>query len=160
MALRRDHGSTMRSETTADLPAGHSAPRTPPVSKARLRTAQVMSLLPALFLLLDGAMKLGKPDFVVQATVELGYAESAIVPIGVVLLACTILYLLPRTAVLGAILLTGYLGGAVATHVRAGKGAFEILFPVAFGVLVWGGLWLRDARLRTLVPRRDPVAPG
>jgi len=145
----------MRSETTADLTAGQQAPLIPP-SKATLRTGQLMGFLPALFLFLDGAMKLGKPDFVVQATVELGYAESAIVPIGVVLLACTILYLLPRTTVLGAILLTGYLGGAVATHVRAGKGAFEILFPVAFGGLLWGGLWLRDDRLRALVPtRRD-----
>jgi hypothetical protein len=113
-----------------------------------------MSGLPALFLLVDGAMKLVKPEFVVKATVELGYAESVILPLGVVLVACTILYLIPRTAVLGAILLTGYLGGAVATHVRAGQGAFEILFPVVFGALLWGGLVLRDDRLRALVPLR------
>lgn len=114
-----------------------------------------MSTLPALFLLLDGAMKLIKPEPVVSATVELGYSETVIVPLGVVLLACTILYLIPRTAVLGAILLTGYLGGAVATHVRAGQGPFEILFPVIFGALLWGGLVLRDDRLRTLIPLRD-----
>src|SRR5262245_26056614 len=90
----------------------------------------LMSALPALFLLVDGAMKLAKPEVVVKATTELGYAEAVILPLGVVLLACTILYLIPQTAVLGAILLTGYLGGAVATHVRAGQGPFEIFFPV------------------------------
>ena len=114
-----------------------------------------MSALPALFLLVDGAMKLVKPEVVVKATVELGYAESVIVPLGVVLLTCTILYMIPPTAVLGAILLTGYLGGAVATHVRAGQGPFEILFPVVFGALLWGGLMLRNERLRILIPMRN-----
>jgi hypothetical protein len=128
---------------------------TVPVSKKRLWAGRVLSGLPALFLLVDGAMKLVKPEAVVNATVELGYAEAVIVPLGVVLLACTILYLVPRTAVLGAILLTGYLGGAVATHVRAGQGPFEILFPVILGALLWGGLVLRDDRLRALILRRD-----
>src|SRR5437773_7326421 len=99
------------------------------VSKGALWTGWVMSALPALFLLFDGAMKLVKPDFVVEATVRLGYPESVIVPLGVVLLACTVLYLVPATSVLGAILLTGYLGGAVATHVRHEDTPFEILFP-------------------------------
>jgi len=108
-----------------------------------------------LFLLVDGAMKLVKPEVVVKATVELGYAETVIVPLGVVLLACTILYLVPSTAVFGAILLTGYLGGAVATQVRAGQGPFAILFPVVFGVLLWGGLTLRDDRLHRLIFQRD-----
>lgn len=94
-----------------------------------------MSALPALFLLVDSAMKLVKPEVVIKATVELGYAESVIVPLGIVLLTCIILYLIPRTAVLGAVLLTGYLGGAVAIHVRAGQALFEILFPVVFGIL-------------------------
>src|SRR5262245_19647270 len=125
-----------------------------PASKAVLWTGRIMSALPALFLLVDGAMKLVKPEVVVTTTVQLGYGESAILPIGVVLLACTIAYLIPQTAVLGAILLTGYLGGAVATHVRAGHGPFEILFPVAFGALLWGGLVLRDNRLRALLPLR------
>lgn len=125
-----------------------------PSSKARRWIGLVMGTLPALFLLLDGAMKLAKPEPVVKATVELGFAESVIVPLGVVLLACTALYLIPKTAVLGAILLTGYLGGAVATHVHAGHGPFEILFPVVFGALLWGGLVLRDDRLRALVPLR------
>jgi hypothetical protein len=72
-----------------------------------------------------------------------------------VLLACTVLYVLPRTAVLGAILLTGYLGGAVASHVRVGEGWFPTLFPAIFGALLWGGLYLRDSRLRQLLPLRN-----
>jgi hypothetical protein len=124
------------------------------VSKKAHWGGWVLGGLPALFLLLDAAMKLAKPDFVVEATTKLGYSESVIVPLGIVLLTSTVLYLVPRTAVLGAILLTGYLGGAVDAHVRAGEGAFEVLFPVVFGVLLWGGLYLRDARLRALVPLR------
>jgi hypothetical protein len=73
-------------------------------------------------------------------------------PIGVVLIICTVLYLLPVTSVLGAILLTGYLGGAVATQVRADQGAFAIIFPVIIGALIWGGLYFRDHRLRNLIP--------
>src|SRR5215472_6133844 len=118
--------------------------QTSSVSKGMFWAGWVMSALPALFLLVDGAMKLVKPEVVVKTTVELGYAETVILPLGVVLLACTILYLIPRTAVLGAVLLPGYLGGAVATHVRAGQGPFEILFPVLFGALLWGGLYLRN----------------
>ena len=131
-----------------------SGTQTVAVPKTRLWPGRIMSALPALFLLVDGAMKLVKPEVVVKTTVELGYAETVILPLGVVLLACTILYLIPRTAVLGAILLTGYLGGAVATQVRAGLGLFEILFPVVLGVLLWGGLVLGDDRLRTLLPLR------
>jgi len=113
-----------------------------------------MSGLPALFLLVDGGMKLFKPPVVVEATVQLGYPESAIVGIGVVLLICTILYLIPRTAILGAILLTGYLGGAVATQVRVSAVLFNIIFPVVVGALLWGGLWLRDRELHDLLPVR------
>lgn len=130
----------------------------PAVSKSALWAGRILSALPALFLLFDGAMKLVKPTFVVEATVKLGFPESVIVPLGIVVLVCTILYLLPATAILGAILLTGYLGGAVATHVHAGHGAFEILFPVIFGILLWGGLVLRDPRLRLLLPWRRPGA--
>jgi len=82
----------------------------------------------------------------------LPFPESALAGVGIVLLACTILYLIPRTAVLGAILLIGYLGGAVATQVRAGSGLFESFFPVILGALVWGGLFLRDARVREHIP--------
>jgi hypothetical protein len=98
-------------------------------------------------------MKLFKPAFVVEATVRLGYPERVIFGIGVVLLVCTLIYLIPRTAIFGAILLTGYLGGAVATHVRAEQGWFEILFPVVIGILLWIGLALRDDRVRTLFAR-------
>ena len=86
-----------------------------PISKGMLRAGWIMSALPALFLLVDGGMKLAKPAIVVQTTVQLGYPESVILGLGIVLLGCTVLYLIPRTSVLGAILLTGYLGGAVAT---------------------------------------------
>ena len=124
------------------------------VSKKRLWAGRIISALPTLFLLMDGAMKLAKPRQVVEATVQLGYPESVILPLGIVLLACTVLYVIPRTSVLGAILLTGYLGGAVATHVRVGEGWFPVLLPVVFGVLIWGGLYLRDDRLRALIPLR------
>jgi DoxX-like family len=108
--------------------------------------------LPALFLLLDAAMKLVKPGFVVEATGDLGFPESVIVPLGIVLAGCTILYLIPRTAALGAILLTGYLGGAIAAHVRHEDGWFPIVFCAVFGALLWSGLLLRDARLRAVLP--------
>jgi DoxX-like family len=116
----------------------------------------IVSALPALFLLMDAVGKLVKPAPVIEGTIGLGYQESVIVPLGVVLLVCTILYIVPKTTVLGAILLTGYLGGAVATHVRIANPLFtHQLFPVYLGVLIWLGLWLRDARVRNLLPLRD-----
>ena len=116
-------------------------------------TGRVMSTLVVLFLLMDGVMKLIKPEVVVKGTLELGYPESVIVALGVVLLVSIILYAIPRTSVLGAILVTGYLGGAVATHLRVGNPLFShTLFPVYFGVLLWGGLYLRDLRVRALLP--------
>jgi DoxX-like family len=124
----------------------------PTVTSSELWAGRIMSLLPALFLILDAVMKLVKPAFVVDATVQLGYGENVIVPIGAVLLVITILYLIPRTAVLGAILLTGYLGGAVNTHVRVGAEIFPIVFAIVFGVLIWGGLYLRDPRVSSLIP--------
>ena len=131
-----------------------SATQPAPVSKKTPWTGIIISALSALFLLVDGAMKLAKPSFVVEGTIKYGYSESVIVPLGIVLIASTITYMIPRTAVLGAILLTGYLGGAVNTHVHAGEGWFPILFPVIFGALIWGGLYLRDERLRDLLPLR------
>jgi hypothetical protein len=125
------------------------------VSKKRLWAGRILSGLPALFLLLDGAAKLFKPAPVVEGTIKLGYSESTIVPLGIVLLASAALYLIPRTAVLGAILLTGYLGGAVATHVRVGDPLFtHTLFPVYFGILLWAGLYLRDEHLYAALPLR------
>ena len=97
-------------------------------------------------------MKLWKPAVVVEATLKLGYLESDIVGIGVLLLTCTLLYIFPRTSILGAILLTGYLGGAVASQLRAGNGWFNVVFPVIFGAVVWSGLWLRDISVRNLLP--------
>jgi DoxX-like family len=130
------------------------------VSKGMLWAGWIMSALPSLFLLVDGVMKLLKPAIVTETTVQLGYPESVILGLGIVLLACTLLYLISRSAVLGAILLTGYLGGAVATHVRVSAGLFEILFPVIFGALLWGGLFLRDERLRELIPLRTQLRPA
>lgn len=125
------------------------------VSKKALWAGRIISALPVLFLLMDGIMKLVKPPLVVEGTVKLGYQESVIVPLGIVLLTCVVLYVIPQTAVLGAILLTGYLGGAVATHVRVGDPlATHVLFPVYLGMLIWLGLYLRDGRLRALVPLR------
>jgi hypothetical protein len=139
----------MKMATTTE--AIHLDMRNQAISNRALWAGRIISTLPALFLLIDGIMKLVKPRVVVDATVQLGYPESVIVGIGIVLLACTILYLIPRTAVLGAILLTGYLGGAVATHVRISGPLFNIIFPVILGAMLWGGLYLRDKRVRSLV---------
>jgi len=127
------------------------------VSKKALWAGRIVSALPVLFLLMDGIMKLIKTAPVVEATVKLGYPVTTIVPIGIVLLTCTVLYVIPRTSIIGAILLTGYLGGAVASHVRVGDPLFtHVLFPVYLGVMIWLGLYLRDNRLRSLVPLRSP----
>src|SRR5262249_16008626 len=129
--------------------------KTVSVSKRSLWAGRIISALPVLFLLVDAVMKLAKGDVVIKTTLGLGYAETVIVPLGIVLLACVDIYLIPRTAALGAILLTGYLGGAVATQVRAGQGLFEIFFPVVIGTLLWGGLALRNHRLHALIPLRN-----
>ncbi len=129
-------------------------PETINISKKRIWAGRILSGWAALFFLMDGGMKLFKPPVVVKSTVQLGYPESAIVGIGIVLLACTILYLIPRTAIFGAVLLTGYLGGAVASQFRVGAPWFNILFPVAFGCFVWGGLYLRDKRLKSVLASR------
>jgi hypothetical protein len=120
-----------------------------PVSKKRLWVGRVLGALVVLFLLFDGIIKVMRIAPVLQAFARLGYPDSLAVSIGILLLACTALYAIPRTSVLGAILLTAYLGGATATHVRAGE---PFYFPVVFGVLVWAGLFLRDNRLGALIP--------
>jgi hypothetical protein len=122
------------------------------ISKKLLWAGRLVSGLAVLFFLVDGVMKLLKPVVVVEATRQLGFPESDIVGIGVLLLTCTLLYTLPRTSILGAIALTGYMGGAVASQVRVGGGWFSVAFAVMFGVLVWAGLWLRDIRVRNLLP--------
>ena len=104
------------------------------------------------FLLVDGVMKVMKAPVAVKGSIQLGYPESVVFGIGLVLLVCTLLDVISRTSILGAILLTGYLGGAVATHVRVGDPLFShALFPVYFGVMVWGGLFLRNHRVRALI---------
>jgi hypothetical protein len=126
-------------------------------SKGSLWTGRVFSALAVLFLLFDSIIKIIKIQPVVEGFAKLGYPPNVAVPIGIVLLVCVVLYIIPRTSVLGAILLTGYLGGAVATHVRAGDPLFShVLFPIYFGIFIWGGLYLRDARLRALIPLRAP----
>jgi len=127
------------------------------ISKGSLWTGRVISILVVLFLVLDGAMKVLRVPHVMEVSMKLGYSAGAVVGIGAVLLACTALYALPQTAILGAILLTGYLGGAVATNLMAKSPAFNLCFAIAFGVLAWGGLFLRHAELRGLIPvRRAP----
>jgi hypothetical protein len=125
------------------------------VSKARLWTGRILSAIVALFLLFDGAMKVMLVPVVVEGSKKAGYPAGSMVGIGWTLIVCTLVYLFPRTSVLGAILLTGYLGGAVATHVRISDPLFShALFPVYFGVATWAGLVLRDARLLTFIPVR------
>jgi hypothetical protein len=121
-------------------------------SQKRLWLGRILSGLSGVFLIFDGVMKLMKTPFAVQATVQVGYPESTIVGIGAVLVLSTVVYLIPRTSIVGAVLLTGYLGGAVATNVRAQTGIFNPMFPVVFASLVWGGLWLRDRRGAQLLP--------
>lgn len=121
-------------------------------SKSMILTSWIISGLIILFLLVDAVPKLLRLDFAVDATVDLGYPDGTVVWIGLILLICTVLYAIPRTAILGAVLLTGYLGGAIATQLRLGENAW-LLFPFLLGVLVWAGLYLRDDRVRTLATR-------
>ena len=130
-------------------------PSEPQVSatKRQLWAGRIMSGLGVAFLLMDGVMKLFKPAVVREAFCRLGYPESEIIGVGVLLLMCTALYLIPRSSIFGAILLTGFLGGAVATHVRVGDPLLShVLFPTYIAALLWVGLYLREPRLRALVP--------
>lgn len=128
-----------------------SGNQTSQVSKKRLWAGRIISGLTVLFLLFDCVVKLLKLAVAIEATARLGYPESLVFGIGVAEFVCTILYVIPRTSVFGAILLTGYLGGATATHVRIGDPFF---FPIVFGALIWAGLWLRNDQLRTFIPLR------
>ena len=115
-----------------------------------------MSGLAVLFLLFDASMKVLELPAAVESTGQLGYPPGVLFGIGVIQIAFAIAYLIPRTSVLGAILWTGYLGGAVATHVRVENPLFShVLFPIYVAAFIWAGLWLRDERLRALVPWRD-----
>jgi len=121
--------------------------------KGALWTGRILSALPVLVMLLSATFKfLHPPQVMEQFTGKFGYPESSIVPLGIIEVSCVLLYAIPRTAVLGAVLATGYLGGAIATHVRVGDPAF--FTPLVLGIIVWGGLYLRDPRLRALLPLR------
>jgi hypothetical protein len=124
---------------------------TEPVSKKMLWAGRILSALPVLMLLFSASMKFVQTPPVAEGFAHLGYPMSVALGLGILEIACTLLYVIPRTSVLGAILLTGYLGGATATHLRVGDPYF---MPVLLGVLVWAGLYLRDARLRALLPLR------
>lgn len=124
-------------------------------SKGKLWTGRVFSGLVVLFCVFDSVGKFVKPAPVVEGFARLGFPLSLSIAIGLILLACTILYAVPRTAILGAVLLTGYLGGAVASQLRAGEPLFGyVLFPVYFGILLWMGLYLREGRLREFIGLR------
>ena len=139
-----ERSGTLRGETVIE-----------PASQRQILSGRILSGLSIAFLLFDAGMKIARVPAAVEGTVQLGYPAEAILGIGLVQLICLALYVAPRTAVVGALLLTGYLGGAVATHVRVGNPLFShILFPTYVAALVWGGLYLRDSRLRALLPVR------
>jgi hypothetical protein len=123
-----------------------------PVSKTTLWISRVMSALPVLLVLLSSVMKLMKMSAVVEGFARAGLSERLIIPVGVIELVCVIVYVIPQTAVLGAILMTGLLGGATITTLRIGDRTYPM--PVILGMLAWGGLFLRDTRLRELIPIR------
>ena len=125
-----------------------------PTGKGMYWTGVVMSVIPSLMLLMASVMSLSKSAQALQGMAQFGYPENVVAAIGAACLASTVLYIIPRTAVLGAILLTGYLGGAVATHVRVEPEKFTFLMPVVFAALIWGGLLFRDPRIRDLLPWR------
>ena len=136
-------------ETEVEVPAARG--------NGLLWTGRVLSGLAVLFLLFDAFGKFALPKQVVDAFVRLGIPVNQSMTIGILLTVSTILYAIPQTAVFGAVLLTGYLGGAVAIHLRAGSSTFEMVFPVIFGVIVWAGIYLRECRLRAIFPmRRKP----
>lgn len=132
--------------------------RAAPVSTKMLWIGRSSSVLAVPFLIFDGMIKVLQVAPAVEATLQLGYPERLVLVIGLLELACLAVYAIPRTSVLGAIVLTGYLGGAIVTYVRIGSDPFPVVFPVMFGVLLWGGLYLRDKRLRTLISFRNEPA--
>jgi uncharacterized membrane protein (UPF0182 family) len=124
------------------------------VSKKNLWTGRIITGLTIVFLLFDSIAKLMRAAPVLEASARLGIPQNLAVGIGTILLLCVVVYAIPRTAVLGAILLTGYLGGAVFTQLRAGGPLFDTLFPVIFGMLIWVAIYLRDSRLGVVLPFR------
>jgi len=132
-----------------------SIAQTASISRGKLWSARMITALVVLFLLFDLIVKLLRLPVAVQANVQLGYPESTVLVIGIIELICLITYLIPRTSVFGAILLTGYLGGAIASQLRAGNPLFShTLFPIYVALLIWAPLFLRDERVRALIPVR------
>jgi hypothetical protein len=129
-----------------------------PPSKAVLWTGRALSTIPVLFLVLDGAMKVAQVKPVLEVSEKMGIPLNVIPGLGILLIAITLVYAIPRTSVLGAVLLTGYLGGAVSAHVRVNDPAFPTIFPCLIAGLIWGGLLLREPRLRALFPLRGSTA--
>ena len=129
------------------------SPITMPTSRKAVVTGRVLSGLAAAFIVFDLTGKLFTVPQAVEGTVRLGYSPGVLIPLGTVQLIILALYLVPRTAIVGAVLMTGYLGGAVASHVRANGSAFEITFPILFAALLWGGLYLRDSRVAAMIGR-------
>jgi hypothetical protein len=138
-------------ETTATIQTNQTDAETLPVSKKMVWAGRIASAVPVLMLVMSAVMKFAKPPSVIEGFAHLGLPVTLAFGLGVLELACTAIYLIPRTAVLGAILLTGYLGGAVVTHLRVGD---PFIGPIIFGVLIWAGLFLREPRLRSLIPLR------
>lgn len=131
---------------------GKSVETAGPISRKMIWVGRVVSAIPVLLMLFSAGMKFAKPAPVVQGMVRFGYPESQLFVLGVLESLSCIVYLIPRTAVLGAILMTGYLGGATASNVRIGDPSY--IMPVLLGVMVWGGLFFREERLRALIPFR------
>jgi len=129
-----------------------AATRTVPTITTTIWAGRIISAFAVLFLIFDSIIKVLNLAPAVEATTQLGYPASLVIGIGLIELACLAVYVIPRTAVLGALLLTGYLGGAIATQMRAGSPLFQVVFPVIVGALIWGGLFLRDGRVRALIP--------
>ena len=124
------------------------------MTRTTMWTGRVLSALAVIFLAFDGSIKLMKLPVVIDATAQLGFPQDSILVMGLLLVACTLLYVIPRTSVVGAVLLTGYLGGAVAAQMRVGHPAFEVIFPIIVGSIVWTGLFMRDQRVRALIAAR------
>jgi hypothetical protein len=142
--------------TTVDAYIAAFAPEVQaiPTVKTTIWAGRTLSALAILFLAFDTIIKVLNLAPAVEATTQLGYPASLVINLGVLELICLAIYTIPRTTVPGAILLTGYLGGAIATQVRAGSSLFSVVFPVIIGALIWGGLFLRDERLRALLLQR------
>lgn len=142
------------SDTSHRAPSAATA--TTPTSRIQLWAGRTLTAIPALFMLMDGVGKILRPPAVLEPSLAMGFNAQDVLTLGIIQLACVAFFLVPRTAALGGILLTAYLGGAISIHVKLHNPLFtHILFPVYLGVMVWGGLYMRDSRVRALIPFRS-----